>query len=301
MSLFGENLQFYRKQHSMTQEQLAEKLEVSRQTVSKWEAGVSYAEMEKILLICDIFCCDMDTLMRKSAGEVFVEDNKRHRDHMAKSRVRICTGIIILITALAFYQILESLSIGSEAVWNTLFLGAAIAAVLIFVLQGLENENYCRKYPYIQDFYPLEEKEEFERKFPSRITVGIGFILIGLLFGISGDSLPVSPEVTTDIYNGVFFLFAAAGIGVLVNTGLKKSEYDVEEYNRNNRKRCPENGDKYKEKEAKADKWCGCIMIIAVILFLTAGFIFKLWSICWITIPIGGLICAIISLFTNQD
>lgn len=41
MSLFGDNLQFYRKRGEMTQEQLAEKLEVSRQTVSKWEAGDS--------------------------------------------------------------------------------------------------------------------------------------------------------------------------------------------------------------------------------------------------------------------
>lgn len=41
MSLFGENLQYYRKRNDMTQEQLAERLEVSRQTVSKWEAGVS--------------------------------------------------------------------------------------------------------------------------------------------------------------------------------------------------------------------------------------------------------------------
>ncbi len=49
MDVFGENLQFYRKQKSMTQEQLAEQLEVSRQTVSKWEAGASYPEMEKIL------------------------------------------------------------------------------------------------------------------------------------------------------------------------------------------------------------------------------------------------------------
>ncbi len=41
MSLFGENLQYYRKRNNITQEQLAEQLDVSRQTVSKWEAGDS--------------------------------------------------------------------------------------------------------------------------------------------------------------------------------------------------------------------------------------------------------------------
>ncbi|MEY8482358.1 helix-turn-helix transcriptional regulator [Lachnospiraceae bacterium 48-21] len=43
MSLFGDNLLYYRKRNDMTQEQLAERLEVSRQTVSKWEAGVSHS------------------------------------------------------------------------------------------------------------------------------------------------------------------------------------------------------------------------------------------------------------------
>lgn len=38
---FGENLQFYRKREDITQEQLAEQLGVSRQTISKWESGGS--------------------------------------------------------------------------------------------------------------------------------------------------------------------------------------------------------------------------------------------------------------------
>lgn len=40
---FGENLQYLRKQKEITQEQLAEQLEVSRQSVSKWESGVSHS------------------------------------------------------------------------------------------------------------------------------------------------------------------------------------------------------------------------------------------------------------------
>ena len=54
---FGENLQFYRKRKDITQEQLAEQLGVSRQTVSKWESDSSYPEMEKILQLCDLFEC----------------------------------------------------------------------------------------------------------------------------------------------------------------------------------------------------------------------------------------------------
>ena len=65
---FGENIQFLRKQSGMTQEELAEKMNVSRQTVSKWEAG-SIPEMERLTQLCDLFRCDLDTLIRGNASD----------------------------------------------------------------------------------------------------------------------------------------------------------------------------------------------------------------------------------------
>ncbi len=57
--------QFYRQQGGLTQEQLAETLGVSRQSVSKWESGQSYPEMEKLLALCELFRCDLDTLLER--------------------------------------------------------------------------------------------------------------------------------------------------------------------------------------------------------------------------------------------
>ena len=48
----SENLQILRKSKNMSQEELAEKLNVSRQAVSKWESGSGYPETEKIISIC---------------------------------------------------------------------------------------------------------------------------------------------------------------------------------------------------------------------------------------------------------
>lgn len=63
---FGKNLQFLRKmRNGMTQEELAEKLCVSRQTVSKWELGSIYPEMGKIVELCELFNCTMDRLIRE--------------------------------------------------------------------------------------------------------------------------------------------------------------------------------------------------------------------------------------------
>ncbi len=107
MSDFGENLQFYRKQRNLTQEQLAEQLEVSRQTISKWESGVSYPEMEKILQLCEMFSCSMDVLIRKNAAESEMEDSEGYERHMEKRRKNITLGITLLILGVAFHQLLS--------------------------------------------------------------------------------------------------------------------------------------------------------------------------------------------------
>ena len=59
MSL-AENLQFLRAREGITQEQLAERMDVSRQSVSKWESGASFPEMDTLLKLCDMFHTDMD-------------------------------------------------------------------------------------------------------------------------------------------------------------------------------------------------------------------------------------------------
>lgn len=54
-----------RLSRDMTQEALAEKLNVSRQTVSKWEMDISQPEMEKAIQLCEIFGCTLDELFRR--------------------------------------------------------------------------------------------------------------------------------------------------------------------------------------------------------------------------------------------
>ena len=59
---FGIKLQNLRKEKKLSQEQLAEKLNVSRQAVSKWESNQSYPEMEKLIEMTKIFGCTLDDL-----------------------------------------------------------------------------------------------------------------------------------------------------------------------------------------------------------------------------------------------
>lgn len=67
---FGENLYNLRKSAKMSQEKLAEKVGVSRQSVSKWENGESYPEMDKILKLCDIFHCKINDLVHENLVDI---------------------------------------------------------------------------------------------------------------------------------------------------------------------------------------------------------------------------------------
>lgn len=62
---FGKNLQHLRRlSRNMTQEALADKLSVSRQTISKWEMDSALPEMDKAIELCSIFSCTLDDLFR---------------------------------------------------------------------------------------------------------------------------------------------------------------------------------------------------------------------------------------------
>ena len=60
---FAENLKQLRKEKQLSQEELAEILDVSRQAVSKWEQGIGYPEVEKLLLLSRKLNVSLDSLM----------------------------------------------------------------------------------------------------------------------------------------------------------------------------------------------------------------------------------------------
>lgn len=66
---FGKNLQYLRRlSGNMTQEALAEKLNVSRQTVSKWELDSAQPDIDKAIELCQLFSCSLDNLFREELG-----------------------------------------------------------------------------------------------------------------------------------------------------------------------------------------------------------------------------------------
>ena len=74
---FAENLKQLRREKQLSQEELAEILDVSRQAVSKWEQGMGYPEVEKLLLLSRKLNVSLDSLM---ATEVTQESNTKKQN-----------------------------------------------------------------------------------------------------------------------------------------------------------------------------------------------------------------------------
>ena len=65
----GEKLSKIRKEYNYTQEQLADILGVSRQSISKWESDIAYPETDKLIELGKLFDCSMDYLLKEDVTE----------------------------------------------------------------------------------------------------------------------------------------------------------------------------------------------------------------------------------------
>ncbi|WP_270913207.1 MULTISPECIES: helix-turn-helix domain-containing protein [Allofournierella] len=113
---FNEKLVELRKRQGLSQEQLGMELQVSRQTVSKWEAGQSYPDFQRLVLLSDYFGMSLDELVRnidvqdvrdrngteEKIASMFsdVEKAKDFCEKTIKYGVRICCGFSAFIAVI---------------------------------------------------------------------------------------------------------------------------------------------------------------------------------------------------------
>lgn len=123
MQEFGNRLYELRKKSGLSQENLAEKLNISRQTLSKWELGESTPDMEKLIAISDLFEISLDELMLgkkpptgvsdKNVASVLEEkvftDNNKHKAKKLGKILFVIFGVLLAadILSLIIYLMLN--------------------------------------------------------------------------------------------------------------------------------------------------------------------------------------------------
>ncbi len=290
---FSDNLQFLRARAGQTQEQLAETLEVSRQSVSKWESSQSYPEMDTILRICDLYHVNLDTLLRGSVEDSLVEDTARYDSFMNSFSRRIAFSVGGIIAGVGLCGLLDARGVSDFLIGAFLLMISAVC-VVVMVVSGLQHDNFRKQYPVITDFYTQEEKQAFRQKFVWFIAGGVGAILFGvallMLFFVRFPE-----EEPYESYAVSVFLFIVAGaVTSFIYGGIQEEKYDIWKYNRDNNP-TPE----AKKRLELIGTACAVLMTLCAAVYVGLGLTLYMWKTAWWVFAVGGILCGVIAIVLN--
>ena len=307
---FGENLQFLRKRGGLTQEDLAEQMEVSRQSVSKWESNAAYPEMDALLRLCGLFSVDMDTLLRGDVSLRFTEDTAGYDRHMNAFSRAIAGGVgLILLGVTVLVTLLIGLTADAERAVHPL-VGTAILlifiaiSVAVFIVSGMGHDRFRKKHPAIRPFYTEEQLDAFDRRFPLLIALPIVLILIGVVIQVAIVLVPELSNMDNQdkwalLGTSILLLCITVAVTVLVWAGIQKSKYNIEEYNRQTRQELDPTPEQKRLNRLTGAVW-GSGMILAAALHLLLGFVWELWDSARVIYPVAALLCTSVSIILKR-
>lgn len=307
----------------MTQEHLAEKLDVSRQTISKWESDACYPEIDKLLQLCSIFGCTSDeilcgdldqgtsefetepetyaadsTLISEDIHEKTAErtlpkhlpEKEEYDLYIKKFALSMAFGVFIVLLSVSALLFLQSRGVNDGISVAVMLLLIAIATV-IFIIKGIDYDRFKSEFTEIPDFYSQEERKKASKALAYFISAGLIMVLFGIIFLIvtdeTGHNVSESSEM---LHTSVFMLCIGIASFLFVFSGIYHDRLETTEQKR-----------KKAESEKNKRNFSGAIMLTATAVYLVLGFCFNLWHPGWLVFPVGGILCGIIECITGSN
>lgn len=245
----SENLQNLRKQQQLSQEQLANLLGISRQSVSKWESGDSCPETDKLIALCELFHCSLDELVmgqivtkaESSSPESSSQEQKNilHQYDllMNKFGIAIAAGVGIILLGITILLGILSLSEyypGQVGYYETAglvtLLLSTVLAMPFFIIYGMKLANFKAKYPQIKARYPESEVERQNGKFIINITISVILLVLGVTIMVLASGMHIfnndSPLPAT-----LLMVFVTASLPLSVFANIQHHKYNINKYN----------------------------------------------------------------------
>lgn len=322
---FGENISYYRKKCGYTQDELAEKLELSRQTVSRWENDSSLPDVETLIKMCNLFGCDMDTLVRGNAqdaegkekskpSDAPISSNNRYLNgekygsevpieydkHMNRFALCMAMGVGIILFGLASMFMLFAFT-NLEALCVSVFLLFVAGAVALFITSGIKHSYFKKNNPKIAP-YPKDVIDKYNKTFPIFISLAVSIILAGvsmIILCLHDENYYPSAFANVEKWDSfvmsLFFILLSVSVFVFVYSGILKSKYEVEKYNNEAYEEAREKTEDEKQEEKVKGLISSIIMGVATMTFLILGFTLHLWHPAWIVFPIGAILASLVN------
>ena len=287
---FGEKLQKLRKEKGMSQEELAARLHVSRQAVSKWENDQGYPETEKMLMIGNIFSVTMDYLLKDEGGEQpqeqgFYASRECVQGYLQQEKritLRIAVGTLLCILSglpvLIYPQQEDVMSIFSMIL---IALGIAVLVSLSFdknEYKILKQEPLYFDHDHLQEL--KEENDGPQNKFKRLIIAGLLLIFLSCIIAIISEDVLHMEKAPMD---AGYLLLISIAVFLFIYAGCSMDTYELLVDNETYRKK--KHGNRY--------SWLYYVTLgCASILYVGLGMLFgkEAWRTGWILIAVTWLV-----------
>ena len=314
--ILAEKIIMLRKQNAWSQEELAEQLSVSRQSVSKWESGASIPDLDKIIKLSTIFGVSTDYLLKDELEEVafsvssdaytdeigrtvsleeantFMDLTQRLSNRIALAvALCICSPIcLILFGGLAEYgrtAMTENMAGGLGAAILLLMIAAGVSVLILSGMQ-LSKYEYLEKEPFslqygVQGIVEMKQ-EAYAQTYQKSIVIGVVLCILGVVPLLLAAGIDAGDLVY--LYcTGLLLFLIACGVYLFVRVGtiygsyqklLQEADYTIEK----------------KELGKKTDFFPGVYWCVVTAIYLGISFYFDNWKVSWIVWPVAGVLFA---------
>ena len=306
-----------RKKNGWSQEELAEKLGVSRQSVSKWEGAQAIPDMKKILQMAELFGVTTDYLLKDEIEnlstitpeytdftldeeiptKVSMEEANGFLAYNEKAASPISFGVMLCIISAVPLLILMGLAGAGSLPFSEytatilgiiilLIMIACAVTIFIFVTSKGKAFDYLNEKNIDTDYgvsgMAKERRAKYEGTHTRMMVIGVVLCIVAAIpmFVTLITGYTTAKMGGSLVIYGVAILLSIIGIGVkiLVKTSMIHNGYN----------KLLEEGD-YTRLNKKASKWDGIYWAIAVAIYLAWSFITMDWQTTWIVWPIAGV------------
>ena len=302
-----------RKKNGWSQEDLAEKLSVSRQAISKWESAQATPDLSKVILLAELFGVSTDYLLKDeiepedatpkeetvASGSKHVVTMEEANDYLSTQRQSartialgvllcvLCPALLILLGGLAEYG--GSISEGvATAVGMTALFGLVAIGVALFIVTGIRTSRFNVWHTegfetaYGVSGMVKEKRRAHEHAYTVCLTLGIVLCILAVLPLIVAGAMGVSDRILT-VFTSALFPIIGIGVYLIVRVGVVRGSYT---FLLNEIDASPETRKKNKTEETISSVyWC-----VAIAIYLTWSFLTNDWGRTWIVWPIAGVL-----------
>ena len=181
----GGQIKRYRNEHNLSQEELAEKIFVSRQTISNWENGKSYPDIHSLLLLSNLFGISLDQLI-KGDVEIMREEIKEV-DLQKFNREAGIFSVLLIGTVVSCVPLAKFFGIYGLVAWGILWM---ITMIYAFKIEKYKKEHDVQSYKEIVAFMEgkrldeIEKKQEIAKRPYQKVLLVLGSAVVGFVVAV---------------------------------------------------------------------------------------------------------------------